>query len=133
VFEFRYHSDGKHNVMAISNPFEIRISRFDEDGAELDSEGTLRAAVERALLPVVRNCLDRDPSVAPDAVDEPFGTAVEHDEKYGKRVVFAVHQMFGIEFAPHVVMVDGMVKSLAARICTAKKALVSDLFGPGSC
>jgi phosphatidylethanolamine N-methyltransferase len=133
VFEFRYHSDGKHNVMAISNPFEIRISRFDEDGAELDSEGTLRAAVERALLPVVRNCLDRDPSVAPDAVDEPFGTAVERDEKYGKRVVFAVHQMFGIEFAPHVVMVDGMVKSLAARICTAKKALVSDLSGPGSC
>jgi phosphatidylethanolamine N-methyltransferase len=133
VFEFRYHHNGKHNVMAISNPFEIRISRFDEDAAELDSQGTLRVAVERALLPVVRNCFDRDPSVAPEAVDEPFGPLVERDEKYAKRVVFAVHQMFGIEFAPHVVMVDGTVKNLAARICTAKKALVSVFLMPDGC
>jgi phosphatidylethanolamine N-methyltransferase len=93
VFEFRYHHDGKHNVMAISQPFEIRIGRFDEDDAEVDANGKLRAAVEQALLPVVRNCFDRDPEIAPSTIDEGFGGLVERDGKYARRVVFAVHQM----------------------------------------
>ena len=113
VFEFRYHHDGKHNVMAISLPFEIRISRFDEEDVEVDSHGLVRSAVEEALLPIVRNCFDRDPDIAPNTVDESFGSLVERDGKYARRVVFAVHQMFGIEFAPGVVLADGNVKNLA--------------------
>lgn len=93
VFEFRYHHDGKHNVMAISLPFEIRIGRFDEDDVEVDANGLIRGAVEQALLPVVRNCFDRDPEIAPSTIDESFGSLVERDGKYAKRVVFAVHQM----------------------------------------
>jgi len=93
VFEFRYHHDGKHNVMAISLPFEIRIGRFDEDDVEADANGLIRGAIEDALLPVVRNCFDRDPEIAPNTVDEAFGSLVERDGKYAKRVVFAVHQM----------------------------------------
>lgn len=93
VFEFRYHHGGKHNVMAISLPFEIRIGRFDEDDVEVDANGLIRGAVEKALLPLVRNCFDRDPDIAPNTVDEAFGSLVERDEKYAKRVVFAVHQM----------------------------------------
>ena len=65
VFEFRYHHNGKHNVMAISLPFEIRIDKFDEDDAETDENGLLRGAVEKALLHLIRNCFDRDPDVAP--------------------------------------------------------------------
>jgi phosphatidylethanolamine N-methyltransferase len=122
VFEFRYHHDGKHNVMAISPPFEIRIAHFDE---ELAPEGEIQPVVAAALLPVVQNCFDRDPNIAPVSIDEPFGSLVERDGKYAKRVVFAVHQMFGVEFAPEVVQADGCVKNLAWRICTAKKALVS--------
>ncbi|TKA69257.1 hypothetical protein B0A49_03081, partial [Cryomyces minteri] len=76
-----------------------------------------------ALLPVVRNCFDRDPEIAPRTVDEAFGSLVERDGKFAKRVVFAVHQMFGIEFAPEVVQADGNVKNLAWRICNAKKVL----------
>src|SRR6202012_4068778 len=94
------------------------------------------------LLPVVQNCFDRDPEIAPSTVDEPFGDLVERDGKYAKRVVFAVHQMqvscllyrtrmliltatrFGIEFAPEVVQADGNVKNLAWRICNAKNVLV---------
>jgi phosphatidylethanolamine N-methyltransferase len=124
VFEFRYHHDGKHNVMAISLPFEIRIGRFDEEEVEIDSNGLIRTAVENALLPVVRNCFDRDTDLAPNTVDESFGSLVERDGKYAKRVVFAVHQMFGIEFAPGVVLADGNVKKLAWRICNAKQVLV---------
>ncbi|KAF2121347.1 phosphatidylethanolamine N-methyltransferase [Lophiotrema nucula] len=123
VFEFRYHHDGKHNVMALSQAFEIRISRFDEEDVELDANGTIHKAVEQTLLPVVQNCFDRDPEIAPSTPEEPYGNLVERDGKFANRVVFAVHQMFGIEFAPEVVQADGNVKNLAWRICNAKKVL----------
>ncbi len=125
VFEFRYHHDGKHNVMSVSEPFEVRIARFDEDDVEVDARGFYEAAVESALLPVVRNCLDRDPNIAPSTVEEPFGALVERDSKYARRVVYAIQQMFSIEFAPGVVLADGNVKKLAWRICNAKQVLVS--------
>lgn len=133
VFELRYHHDGKHNVMAISTPFEIRIGRFDEDDVTLLSSSStnmtsiLRDAVEAALLPLVRNCLDRDPEIAPSTVEESFGALVERDGKYAKRVVFAIHQMFGIEFAPGVVLADRTVRNLAWRILNAKQVLVSTI------
>lgn len=130
VFEFRYHHDGKHNVMAISLPFEIRIARFDEEDVEVDANGFIRGAVETALLPVVRNCFDRDPEIAPSTVDEPFGSLIERDGKYAKRIVFAVHQMFGIELAPEVVQADGNAKNLAWRICNAKKVLAPYSMSP---
>ena len=124
VFEFRYHHNGKHNVMAISTPFEIQINKFDKDDVEVDASGSLRGAIEDALLQCVRNCLDRDPDIAPSTVDESFGSQVERDGKYAKRVVSAVHQIFGIEFAPEIVQADGTVRNLAWRVCNAKKVLV---------
>ena len=140
VFEFRYHHNGTHNVMAISLPFEVRIPRFDEgDIQDLKSNGSIsnptsaqnetliRSAIERELLPVVQNCFDRDPEIAPRTVDEGFGSLVERDGKFAKRVVYAVQAMFGIEFAPEVVQADGKVTNLAWRIWEAKKVLVSHL------
>ncbi|CBX89971.1 phosphatidylethanolamine N-methyltransferase [Plenodomus lingam] len=123
VFEFRYHHGGKHHVMALSQAFETRIPRFDEDDVEVDGNGTVHHAVAQTLLPLVQNCFDRDPEIAPSTVDESFGSLVERDGKFAKRVVFAVHQMFGIEFAPEVVQADGNVRNLAWRICNAKKVL----------
>lgn len=131
VFEFRYHHGGNHNVMSISQPFEIQIGRFDEDDVEVDTKGMYETAVQDSLLPLVKNCFDRDPDIAPNTSDEPFGSHVERDGKYAKRVVYAIQQMFGIEFAPAVVPVDGNVRKLAWRICNAKKALVS-IFAPFS-
>ncbi|KFH42962.1 Phosphatidylethanolamine N-methyltransferase-like protein [Hapsidospora chrysogenum ATCC 11550] len=125
VFEFRYHHDGKHNVMTVSEPFEIRVSKFAEEDVDVDvdANGMYEKAVEQAILPVVQNCLDRDPDIAPTTVDEPFGSHVERDNKYAKRVVYAIREMFGIEFAPAVVLADGNVKKLAWRICNAKQVL----------
>ncbi|CZS88892.1 hypothetical protein WAI453_010543 [Rhynchosporium graminicola] len=123
VFEIRYHHGGKHNVMAISLPFEVRIGRFNEEDSVMDSNGLLRSAVEDALLPVIRNCFDRDPEIAPNTVEQTFGSLVERDGKYAKRVVYAIHQMFVLELAPGVVAADGNVKKLAWRICVAKQAL----------
>ena len=137
AFEFRYHHGGKHNVMAISLPFEVRIPRFDDSdlydsnlnvaskSISKGSENIIRSAIEVALLPVVQNCFDRDPEIAPQTVDEGFGGLVERHGKFARRVVYAVHMMFGIEFAPEVVKADGKVANLAWRISEAKKVLVS--------
>ncbi|EAA64198.1 hypothetical protein AN2154.2 [Aspergillus nidulans FGSC A4] len=119
VFEFRYHHNGKHNVMAISRPFEVRIPRFEEE----DHFDMSQTAVETSLLPVIQNCFDRDPEIAPETPEEQYGSLVERDGKFAKRVVFAVHQMFGVEFAPEVVRSDGNVRNLAWRICNAKRVL----------
>lgn len=127
VYEFRYHHDGNHNVMAISQPFEIRIPHFDEI-SPIPVDMINEQAVEDALLPVVSNCLDRDPDIAPAAPEEPFGGAVERDSKYAKRVVYAIQHIFGVEFAPAVVPADGNVKRLAWRICNAKQVLVGNHF-----
>ncbi|CAI7610460.1 unnamed protein product [Penicillium bialowiezense] len=123
VFELRYHHNGMHNVMAISRPFEIRILRFEEDETLANGDSIAESTVEHALLPVVRNCFDRDPEIAPETCEEKFGTLVERDGKFAKRVVFAVHQMFGIELSAEVVKADGNVRNLAWRICNAKKVL----------
>lgn len=129
VFEFRYHHDGSHHVMSISEPFEVCIPRFndedEEQAIEAHAQGTYEQAIAQALLPVVRNCLDRDPDIAPSTIDEQFGSHVERDSKYPKRVVFAIRNMFGIEFAPAVVSADGNVRRLAWRICNARQVLVS--------
>lgn len=109
--------------MSISRPFEIRIHRFDEDDTTVDSDSIVQSTVETSLLPVIRNCFDQDPEIAPETVDEKFGGLVERDGKFAKRVVFAVHQMFGVELAPEVVRADGNVRNLAWRICNAKKVL----------
>lgn len=97
IFEFRYHHDGKHNVMAVSDPFEICVSAFDEDDVEVDMavgvNGSIRHAVETALLPLVQDCFDRDSEIAPSTVEESFGGLVERDGKYAKRVVYAVKLM----------------------------------------
>jgi phosphatidylethanolamine N-methyltransferase len=124
VFEFRYHHGGGHHVMSISEPFEVRIARIDDQGADIGRE-----EVEAELLPIVRNCLDRHPDIAPANAEEPFGALVERDSKYAKRVVYAIHHMFGVEFAPGVVPADGNVRKLAWRICSAKEVLVSSVCG----
>lgn len=129
AFEFRYHHDGHYNVMAISLPFEIEIPRFTEedttDAVSLDiaSNDVMRNAIEAALLPVVQNCFDRDPDVAPRSVDEHFGPTLEREGKYARRVVYAVSSMFGIDFAPEVVQADGTIRNMAWRISNAKKVL----------
>ena len=125
VFEFRYHHNGKHNVMAISRPFEIVIDHLDENISWADSTPELIRSVEQSLLPLVQNCFDRDPEFAPNTVNGMYGSLVEKSGKYSKRVVYAVRHMYGIELAPEVVQADGNVKNLAWRICNAKKVLVS--------
>lgn len=120
VFEFRYHHGGKHHVMALSQAFEIRIPRFDEDDVEVDANGTIHRAAEETLLPVIQNCFDRDPEIAPSTADESFGSLVERDGKFAKRVVFAVHQMYVPCISMYSTVTNGStgsVSSLHQRSC----------------
>lgn len=135
AFEFRYHHNSSHNVMAISLPFEVRIPRSGDDDLQSlslsfnannsNSDELIRRSIETTLLPVVQNCFDRDPEIAPHSPGESFGARVERDGKFARRVVYAIQMMFGIEFAPEVVKTDGNVRNLAWRIWEAKKVLVS--------
>lgn len=136
VFEFRLHQAGRHNVLAISHPFEIRLPRFSEEELDLlepngqsliakHNEEMIRKEIEKELLPLVQNCFERDPNIAPSNAQELFGGLVERDGKYARRVVYAIQHIFGIEFAPQVVKADGKIENLAWRIWEAKKVLVS--------
>lgn len=130
TFELRYHHAGGYAVTAISRPFEIRIARFDETALAIppslpvsEADARLRAAVASALLPIVQNCFDRQPGLAPRTADAPFGAPAASAGVYAKRIVTAVQALFGIEFAPAVVLADGNVSKLAWRIVTAKRVL----------
>lgn len=96
VFEFRYHHDGKHSVMAISRPFEICVEKvgFDDDDIR---GGSARNTVERHLMPVVQKCFD-DQELAPIDVDEIFGGVV--DDTCSRRIVYAIKEMYASSSAP---------------------------------
>ncbi|KAI1327139.1 phosphatidylethanolamine N-methyltransferase [Xylariaceae sp. FL0255] len=129
VYEFRYHHNGSHKVMAISQPFEIHIAHFDETKlvyTGLESDKAIKQnAIEQALLPIVQNCLDRDPDIAPFKPTEQWGSHVERDSKYPKRIVYAIQHMFTVDLSIYVVAVDGNVSQLAKRICEMKDATAS--------
>ncbi|PWW72474.1 phosphatidylethanolamine N-methyltransferase [Tuber magnatum] len=125
VYEFRYHHDGKHKVMAISLPFEVIVNKAPLAADQTEEENfidmqEMQESVEKYLFPVVVRCFDRDQDIAPGDVADEFGGL--GDEKYAKRIVYAVKEMFGVDFAPEVVQADGNVRRLAWRICNAKRA-----------
>lgn len=89
VYEFRYHHGGRHNVMAISLPFEVVVDKFDESSSrfELNVE-----EIQKPLIGIIRDCFDRKEDLAPDTVDDEFGNVAEI--KYAKRIVYAVKEMY---------------------------------------
>lgn len=118
VYELRYHRDGKHTVMAISQPFEICIEKVILDDEDI-RDGAARDVIERNLLPIVQKSFDDE--LGQLDVDDNFGDIA--DETCSKRIVYAIKEMFGVDLASSVVKADGDVKRLSWRISNARKVL----------
>lgn len=112
TYEFRYHHDGKHNVMARSVAFEITAPKapsiHDKDAAQ------------RCLLKLVQNALGNDPQRMPvTPVDEYIGVG----ETEARHIAYAIKLMYGVEFAWEIVLADKCVARLTKRIYHALEAL----------
>ncbi|KAI9019983.1 phospholipid methyltransferase-domain-containing protein [Phycomyces nitens] len=112
TYEFRYHHDGKHNVMARSVAFDIVAPT----PADIHNIG----AVERSLLQIIQNTLGGNPDLMPVSSTDEF---VGMGETESRHVVYAIELMYDVEFAWEVVLADNCISRLAKRIQHAKEAL----------
>ncbi|TFK29182.1 phosphatidylethanolamine N-methyltransferase [Coprinopsis marcescibilis] len=139
-YEIRYHHDGKYNVMSLDGPLEIYVDK--------PSEFTFEA-VRGTLMRVVPLCLDSDPSLIPASCKEestasqgqasavdPTDTSESDDveerdsddftfwsERQAKRISAAVNQIFGVAYAPEVIVADANLTTLANRILASTELL----------
>lgn len=111
VYQFRYHHDGKHNVLAISQPFLIVATPIQaENASELSKE----------LLPMVQRCFATSDFIPPLTSSESWDL---EEPKITKRLAYAVKEMCGVELAPEVLASDENVSQLAHRLAQVKEAL----------
>ncbi|ORX60539.1 hypothetical protein DM01DRAFT_1404787 [Hesseltinella vesiculosa] len=112
TYELRYHHNGKHNVMACSEPFDI-VAPSPKDAADL-------AGVQRQLLRLMQNALDNDPDIMPVSVTDAF---IGISEKEARHIVGVIKLLYGVEFAWEVVRIDNSVAKLAKRVQLGVDAL----------
>nr|CAG8454112.1 3673_t:CDS:10 [Entrophospora candida] len=112
TYEFRYHHDNKHIVMAISQPFEIK--------APTPKYILDLPSVEQMVLTLVQKALDTDPKFVPYSTQDDY---VLMKEVHAKRIVYGIKMSFGVDFAWEVVAIDGNVRRLARRIHKARLVL----------
>lgn len=105
TFELRYHHDGKHNVMAVSEPFDIVAPAPKDPG---DTNG-----VQHTLLRLVQNALDNNPDTIPVSPTDVF---IGLGESEARHIVDVIKLIYGVEFAWEVVMVDNTVARLTKRV-----------------
>ncbi|QRW02367.1 methylene-fatty-acyl-phospholipid synthase [Ceratobasidium sp. AG-Ba] len=128
-YEFRYHHDGKYNVMSIAGPIDIYVDK----PATLDFD-----SVRHSLIRIVTLCLDSDPSLVPqssgielvttsDATPKPRSADPDDfrfwSERQAKRIASAILAAFGVEYAPEVIVADANVAALANRILNSLELL----------
>ena len=89
-----------------------------------------------ALAHVVPLCLDGDPSLIPSstagsssssASDEDGGDPDDFrfwSERQAWRIARSVREMFGVEYAPDVVMADANLSALAQRIIASRQIIM---------
>ncbi|KAF8467027.1 phosphatidylethanolamine N-methyltransferase [Russula ochroleuca] len=128
-YEMRYHHDGKYNVLALEGPIEIYVDRPEK--VDFDS-------VRAALAHVVPLCLDGDPSLIPSSTKHTNETVEDSEDNSGDpddfrfwsarqawRIARAVREMFGVEYAPDIVVADANLTALAERIVASQTLMQS--------
>ena len=88
-------------------------------------------SVRAALAHVVPMCLDGDPSLVPSSTTA--GTSADGgdpddfrfwSERQAWRIARSVREMFGVEYAPDVVMADANLSALAQRIIASRQIIM---------
>lgn len=105
TYELRYHHDGKHNVMAISAPFEI-VAPSRKDASDTN-------VVQHQLLRLVQNAVDNNPEIMPVSPTDQF---IGLGEMEARHIVDVIKLSYGVEFAWEVVLADGSVARLTKRV-----------------
>lgn len=113
VYEFRYHYNGKHNVLAISQPFEIITPKGEITTQDADE-------LARQVLPLVVRCHTGSTSESPLSVDEPWDL---DEPKVVSRIAYGIKEIYGIDLANSVIQSHRTVKSLCERLINVKNAL----------
>lgn len=124
-YEVRYHHDGMYNVLALDGPIEIYVDR--PENVDFES-------VRAALAHVVPLCLDGDPSLVPSSTTAGTTSADGGDpddfrfwsERQAWRIARSVREMFGVEYAPDVVMADANLSALAQRIIASRQIIMKE-------
>lgn len=114
VYELRYHYNGKHNVLAISKPFEIITTPI-----EIDSND--KEQIIPSLLSLVQRCCGGTDLWAPNTAEDPWDLG--DDDKVVSRLSYGVKEIYGVDLAPSVFVTDQNVQQLASRLVNVKNAL----------
>ncbi|CAG8523447.1 3410_t:CDS:2, partial [Paraglomus occultum] len=114
TYEFRYHHDDEHHVLAISAPFEITTPVLTQ------SNLFCLPIIEQTLLKLVQKSLDSDPKLIPKSTNDDY---VVMKEEHAKRIVYGIRMIFGVDFVWDVAVVDANVARLAKRIYEAHRVL----------
>ncbi|KAG0144326.1 hypothetical protein CROQUDRAFT_660096 [Cronartium quercuum f. sp. fusiforme G11] len=132
LYEFRYHHDGKHNVMAITEPIEIYLEKVSENEGRIE-------VIKESVRKLVGYALCLDPTLVPKSLrlskidhQESESSKIRDDEEddfvvmnyeQARRIRDGIGKVFGFELGVEVVVADGNVSRLAERILGARQLL----------
>jgi phosphatidylethanolamine N-methyltransferase len=113
VYEFRYHHDGKYDVIATSIPFEIVLPEKVTITGPRD--------IANQLLPVVKRCLDlgnedfrADEGMLPRLPISPLNG--NYERQVSERIIYAIKEMYGVDFSWKAIDNLYSLENLAERV-----------------
>ncbi len=109
TYEFRYHHNGKHKVLAISQTFKIIIPKFKID------KSTPKETSNK-LLPFIINAFDVSKDEPPKNIFEFWQLQNVEDSKVVKRLIYFIKESCGYELSKEVLYSDKNILQMSERL-----------------